>query len=323
MRRRPGRAARELTPARRRYSEWRLWRSLDSSDGDRFGRERLRRLGLRGGEVAQAFDYAGNYAEGEINFGVGGSVAEAEAQAGVGVVVGQADGGEHVRWLDRAGGAGGACGTGDALEVEADLQGLAYRVCKCEIAGVGNAAAVVTVDEALRDRFEKGLLETVSQRADFFEVEADMMGGQFGGLAKADDAGDVFGAGTAIAFVMAAVKNGSDRHAGAQVQSADALGPVKFVSGDGKQIDAEAVDIDGEFAGGLHGVGVEEDSGGARDLADFFDGLNGAELVVGMHDGDERGIVAHGAANIFGIDEAIVADSDVGDFAGLVEVARL
>ena len=37
----------------------------------------------------------------------------------------------------------------------------------------------------------------------------------------------------------------------------------------------------------MHGVGMKIDVGFFRDAADFFERLHGAELIVGVHDGDE------------------------------------
>src|SRR5216684_3947103 len=49
------------------------------------------------------------------------------------------------------------------------------------------------------------------------------------------------------------------------------------------------------FSRRLHGVGVEVNVGLFGDAADFFEWLDGAELVVGVHDGDKNGFRADGA----------------------------
>ncbi len=55
----------------------------------------------------------------------------------------------------------------------------------------------------------------------------------------------------------------------------------------------------------MHGVGVEIDIGLFRDAADFFERLNGAELVVGVHDGDEVSFRADGAPQFFEINQSL------------------
>jgi len=58
----------------------------------------------------------------------------------------------------------------------------------------------------------------------------------------------------------------------------------------------------------------------AGDVADFFEGLHGAEFIVGMHYGDETGIgeVAKEIAQMLRIDLAIAIGSQIsdGDAAG-------
>src|SRR5262249_61179746 len=50
---------------------------------------------------------------------------------------------------------------------------------------------------------------------------------------------------------------------------------------------------------------------------DLRDGLDGADLVVGVHDGDETGSGADRAGDVGGIDEAVRVDGDAGDRGAL------
>ena len=59
------------------------------------------------------------------------------------------------------------------------------------------------------------------------------------------------------------------------------------------------------MARGLDRVGVEEDLPLAAEGADFGDGLDGADLVVGKHDGDEAGVVPQGVRHILNEDDAV------------------
>ena len=131
--------------------------------------------------------------------------------------------------------------------------------------------------------------------------------GEFGGFAEADDSGDVFGAGAALAFVGAAEEERLDLGSAADVEGADSLGRVHLVAGDGEQVAADLLHVDGELAGCLDGVGVEIDVGFGGDLADLFDGLDRAGLVVGHHDADELGIRPERAAHVGRIDDAFAA----------------
>ena len=44
--------------------------------------------------------------------------------------------------------------------------------------------------------------------------------------------------------------------------------------------------VEWNFSGGLHGVGVEIDVALQGEFSDLRERLNGAEFVVGVHDGD-------------------------------------
>src|SRR5208283_4413058 len=50
-----------------------------------------------------------------------------------------------------------------------------------------------------------------------------------------------------------------------------------------------------------------------RDFADFANRMDGADLVVGVHDRDEHGFVVDGLANLVGIDHPVLVDLEIGD----------
>ena len=65
----------------------------------------------------------------------------------------------------------------------------------------------------------------------------------------------------------------------------------------------------------LHRVGMEINVGFGGDLADLFDRLQHAGLIVRHHDGDELGVRTQGAANIVGIDQPAAVHRHIRDFA--------
>jgi hypothetical protein len=112
--------------------------------------------------------------------------------------------------------------------------------------------------------------------------------------------------------------------AAANVEGADSLGTVDLVAGDGHEVDVVGDDVDGDLADGLNGVAMEEDTLLMAELADGLDGLDDADFVVGVHDGDEDGLVGafgdDGALEVFHVNEAVGLDGEVGDAeAGLLE----
>ena len=81
---------------------------------------------------------------------------------------------------------------------------------------------------------------------------------------------------------------------------------------DGQQVDAEFVHTRGDLADGLRGVGVEGDAVLACDVGDLGDRLDGADLVVGVHDGDEDGAGLDRAGDVVGVDQAVAVDRQDG-----------
>ena len=58
------------------------------------------------------------------------------------------------------------------------------------------------------------------------------------------------------------------------------------------------------MTGGLHGVGMEQDTFFPADRADLRNGQDGADLVVGVHGGDQTGVGADGVRYLLGSDGA-------------------
>src|SRR6185437_94443 len=112
----------------------------------------------------------------------------------------------------------------------------------------------------------------------------------------------------------AAEKYGFERSVFAHVQRADAFGTVKLMRGEREEINLEFVDVEGNFARGLNRVGVKINVGFESDAANFRDGLDGAELIIRVHHGDENGFGANRAANVFGIDNAVARNRKPSDF---------
>ena len=90
---------------------------------------------------------------------------------------------------------------------------------------------------------------------------------------------------------------------------------MHLVAGDGKQIAADALDVDRNLSRRLHRVGVEVNIGLGGDFADLFDRLQHAGFIVGHHDGDEPGIRPQGPAHVLGIDLSPAVHRNVCDFA--------
>src|SRR2546423_670700 len=122
-------------------------------------------------------------------------------------------------------------------------------------------------------------------------------------------------------------------NAAPDVESADALRRVELVRGHREQVAAEFLNVNLSSAEGLNRVGVQPEvlvSGGAplaHERADFGDGLDGSNLVVGEHDCDEHRFGAEGRANVLDAHDAFVVDGQarylpVSPFESLADAAH-
>jgi len=273
-----------------------------------------RESGIGGGQLSEAGDGIDDGGDEGVDLLGSGILAEREAERRAGVGAGQAEGEQDVAGLDGAGGAGGAGGDGEAAEVEGDDEAFALDAGEAEVGDVGGAEGGVTVQAGAGDELEEGLFEVVAEGGG----EKREAGG---GEAEADGGGDIFGAGAAVALVVAAEGVLGQGCALADVEGADALGAIDFVGAEAEEVDAPIVDVDGDAAGGLDGVAVEEDVCFAGDAGDFADGLEGADFVVDGHEGDEAGVGAERAAEVIGIDDAGGGDGEDGE--GVAEAVEL
>ena len=255
------------------------------------------RFFLVGGGEGAKLGYCGrDQFERSMDFGFGGVASEAEADAGARIGGREPDGGEDVRGFDSAGGASGPGGAGETFEIESDDEGFAFEAGKKDVGGVWCARSVGRVCAGIRDAGEDALLERISEVRDTHSVFLEREAGEFGGFAQADDAGDIFGARTEAALVMAAVEKLAEARAALDEERANAFGGIELVAGDGKKIELERFDVDRNFPGGLHGVGMEVDVGFGGDSADIGERLDGGKFVVGVHHADENCFGANGTA---------------------------
>lgn len=251
-----------------------------------------------GGELAELGDRGGNDFEGAIDFGSSSVATKTETNAGAGFGGGESNRGEDVRWHDRPGRAGRAGGASEALEIESNDESFAFDAGKSDVGSIGSAWASSAVGAGIGDTREKTLLKLVAQSLDTCGVFGERETREFSGFTQADDAGDIFRAGTKTSLMMAAKEKLAKVSAALDVNGADTLWGVQLVARERKKIKVERFDVDGNLAGGLHGIGVKTNSAFTGDAADLLERLNCAEFVVGVHHGDQNCLWPHGFAQI-------------------------
>ena len=169
---------------------------------------------------------------------------------------------------------------------------------------LGTRCARIAVRGHAGNTRENSRFQPVAQGRHAAALFSQMSAGDFRRGAEADDSRHVFRAGPAIALVMPAVQQRPQNRALAHVERSDTLGAVQFVRGEGQQIDAELLHIDGNFADRLHRVRMKVNIAVAREAADLFQRLNRAQFVVRVHDRDQHSFRANRRGNICRIDHA-------------------
>src|SRR5690606_32381257 len=164
--------------------------------------------------------------------------------------------------------------------------------------------------------------EAVAQRLDTGVLAGHFLLGDGEGLAHADDLVGGQGAGAHAALMAATVHGGFQAHArlAADVQRADTFRAVGLVRREGHQVDLELLQVDLDLAGRLGGIDVEQHTAGAGQLTDGGDVVDGADLVVDVHDRDQDGVVAQRRLEHGRGDDAVVDVLEVSDIDALALV---
>ena len=174
-----------------------------------------------------------------------------------------------------------------------------------KVGGVGDAGLTRAIETAFINLREQALLKTIAQDAEaVVRAIGESGAGHFGSFAEADDAGDIFGSGTTLALMRSAKEQGLATRAATNVEDADALRTVEFVSGDAEHLATDFLNVDGNFSGSLDGIGMEGDAGLGSDFADLLDGLDDAGFVIGHHHADEFGVGLADAVDVAGLHDA-------------------
>ena len=84
------------------------------------------------------------------------------------------------------------------------------------------------------------------------------------------------------------MQDGDERRVPAREKRTDSDRRADLVPGQGKRVETAGGEVDRQLADGLDGVAVHRDAVLVGDRDDLGDRLDGADLVVGPHHGDER-----------------------------------
>ena len=119
-------------------------------------------------------------------------------------------------------------------------------------------------------------------------------------------AGRFFSTGALAALLRAALDQiGQGDAAFFGIQHADPFRSVEFVRGQGQHIDIFLHDMNFHMAHRLYGVGMKEHALVTADFSQLRNGLDGADLVIGVHDGYQSRIGTDGGGQLVRMDDAV------------------
>src|SRR5208282_6045252 len=256
-------------------------------------------------KLAQLGDDLDHLFDDIVDFLLRVKATEAEADRSVGQVLSDAQSLEDVARFQRGGSTRRTARYRDV--VDAHQERFAFNISKAHVQVVRQAMFERAVDENLVELGFQALFEAVAESAQSNGLFFHFLLAELACFAEANDAGHVEGAGTHAALVAAAVNDGGELHTGvaaANIQRANALGAVNLVAANGQQVDVVFLYVDRNLANGLHAVRGEENAVFLGDFADLGDGIDDANLVVGVHDGDQNGGRANGGFQLIQVDAA-------------------
>src|SRR6266436_1711022 len=238
-------------------------------------------------KLAQFGDDLDHLVDDVVDFLLRIEASEAEADRGVGQVFPYAQGFEDVAGFQSGRGTGRAARYRDV--VDAHQQGFAFNVGEAHDQVVRQAMLQRAVDENLVELCFETLFEAIAKCTQPQGFLLHFLLTELASLAETDDARHVESAGTHAALVAPAVNDGRELHArvtAANIERANALRSVNFVAADRQEVDVVFLHVDRNLADGLHAIHSEENAVFFGDFADFGDGIDHANLIVGVHDGD-------------------------------------
>src|SRR5579872_1235682 len=243
--------------------------------------------------------------------------AQRKSETPAGLRAREPNGQQDVRRLDGAARASGSAGDGKSLEVEGDNHRLAFNTIEGDTGCIWNARRGRGVDVNAWDAGEDALLQAVAQRSKARALRLQVLGYPRRGAPEAGCARNIFGAGSTIALMMAAIQNRLQRRSLPDIKSANAFGSLNFMTANRIEIDAELADVDWNFPRRLHAVAVHGDARRASDLRNLGHRLDRAQLIIRVHHRDKNRVRAQRAADVVRIDHAISANGNIGSLHAL------
>ena len=145
----------------------------------------------------------------------------------------------------------------------------------------------MAVEPYIRDLRHDPMDQMIPELCLFFLIFFHGSQGKLHSLSKPHDPRHVFRTGPALSLLCAAVDKGSKLQPLPDIKEAHALGAVELVGAGAEHVDMKLIHVDGLVAVGLDRVRMEQDAVLLCHFADLPDGLDGTDLIIGEHHGDQ------------------------------------
>ncbi len=171
-------------------------------------------------------------------------------------------------------GAAGASRTGGATDtslIKKHERAFAFDALESDVGRIGQSIFAIAVDLRARHGFQDRLLRTGHAGLQpLQESSREVAGSELGRFSQPDDGGNILRASAAAVF-LAAAQPWSEAHALIDIEGSHAFRAMQFVAGEGEELYAEIVEVEGKFADGLHGIDVKGNLSAIGDAGDLFE----------------------------------------------------
>ena len=159
--------------------------------------------------------------------------------------------------------------------------------------------------------------QLVPQGGDFYGVLLHMSAGFLQSRRHAHDGRNIFRPRPLAPLLGPALNEAFQRRPPPGVKRPDSLWSVELVGGKRQQVDVLGLGVNGQMPRCLDRVGVEQHPCLPAGRSDLPNGLYGANLVVGIHNGHQAGVGADSLPHLFRRHQAVFMDVQQGDLETL------